>query len=63
VEGFLNKLGGRRGVAGRFEAWLERVVSDKEKVARFMLVAYWVSTAVTLLGAILIVWYFAGGRR
>jgi hypothetical protein len=44
------------------EGWVQRLASDREKVARLFVVAYWVSTVVTLLGAAIVIWYFLGGR-
>lgn len=44
----------------RLEAWLQALVRDKQRLARYFLVAYWISMAFVLLGAVIILLYYMG---
>lgn len=38
----------------RVEAWLQDLMQDKPRLARYLAVGYWLSTAFVLLGAVVI---------
>lgn len=43
------------GFWGRLEAWLLALQADRPRYARYMQVAWWISNAFLLLGAVLII--------
>lgn len=38
----------------RVEAWLQDLMADKPRLARYMAVGYWLSTAFVVVGALVI---------
>lgn len=44
----------------RVEDWLLDLQADRARAARYMLVAYWVSTAVVLLGVAIMILAMTG---
>jgi hypothetical protein len=48
---------------GRLEGWVTRLVHDRERLARWFVAAYILSTVVMLFGAALIILFFLGWWR
>ena len=47
----------------RTEARLQALVADRRRVARLFVLAYWVGTAVVVLGVVIIILSLAGAWR
>lgn len=43
-------MGERPDFWERVEAWLRALLADRRRFARYMMVAYWISTAFVLVG-------------
>ena len=48
------------GSWSRLEGWLVELQADRPRMARYMQIAWWISNAFLLLGALLIVLMAAG---
>ncbi|HEX2022691.1 MAG TPA: hypothetical protein VHH36_08250 [Candidatus Thermoplasmatota archaeon] len=40
------------GAWARLEAWLDALVKDRARLARWLLIGYWISTAFVVIGTV-----------